>query len=52
MSTEPTTEMWHEERLLIDGELRSAEGGATYPVEDPSTGGQLGVAADALTSGG
>jgi aldehyde dehydrogenase (NAD+) len=42
--------MWHEERLLIDGELRSAEGGATYPVENPTTGGQLGEAANATPS--
>ena len=47
MSPEPTTELWHEERLLIDGALRSAEHDATYPVENPATGGQLGVAADA-----
>jgi aldehyde dehydrogenase (NAD+) len=47
VSPEPTTELWHEERLLIDGALRSAEHDATYPVENPATGGQLGVAADA-----
>lgn len=41
------TAIWHEERLLIDGALRSAEHDATYPVENPATGGQLGVAADA-----
>ena len=42
MSTEPTTEMWHEARLLLDGALRSAAGGATSPVENPATGGPLG----------
>lgn len=42
-----TESIWHEERLLIDGALRSAEHDATYPVENPATGGQLGVAADA-----
>ena len=41
------TAIWHEERLLIDGALRIAEHDATYPVENPATGGQLGVAADA-----
>jgi aldehyde dehydrogenase (NAD+) len=39
--------MWHEERLLIDGELVEAEGGRTYPTESPSTEEVLGVAADA-----
>ena len=39
--------MWHEERLLIDGELVPAEGNRTYPTIDPSTGQELGVAADA-----
>ena len=39
--------MWHEERLLIDGELVAAEGGRTFETVDPSTGEVLGTAADA-----
>lgn len=39
--------MWHEERLLIDGELVEAEGGRTYETVNPTTGGVLGVTADA-----
>lgn len=39
--------MWHEERLLIDGELVAASGGATYETVDPATEEVLGVAADA-----
>ena len=39
--------MWHEERLLIDGELVGAEGGRTYETISPSTEEVLGVAADA-----
>lgn len=39
--------LWHEERLLVDGELVAAAGGRTYPTLDPTTGEQLGVAADA-----
>ena len=39
--------MWHEERLLVGGELVPAEGNRTYPTIDPSTGEQLGEAADA-----
>ena len=39
--------MWHEERLLIDGELRRAAGGAVFPTVNPATEAQLGVAADA-----
>jgi acyl-CoA reductase-like NAD-dependent aldehyde dehydrogenase len=38
---------WHEERLLIDGELVAAEGGATYETVNPATEAVLGVAADA-----
>lgn len=38
---------WHEERLLIGGELVAAAGGATYATIDPATGEPLGVAADA-----
>ena len=39
--------MWHEERLLIDGALVPAAGGATYETIAPATGEVLGVAADA-----
>jgi acyl-CoA reductase-like NAD-dependent aldehyde dehydrogenase len=38
---------WHEERLLIDGELVAAEGGKTYDTISPSTEAVLGPAADA-----
>ena len=41
---------WHEERLLIDGELVAAEGGATYETIDPATEEVLGVAADATVA--
>ena len=40
-------QMWHEERLYIDGELVVAHDGATYDNIDPSTEEVLGVAADA-----
>ena len=39
--------MWHEERLLIDGELVAAEGGATYETINPATEAALGTVADA-----
>jgi acyl-CoA reductase-like NAD-dependent aldehyde dehydrogenase len=39
--------IWHEDRLLIDGELVAAEGGATYDTISPSTEEVLGAAADA-----
>ena len=39
--------MWHEERLLIDGELVAAEGSATYETINPATETALGPAADA-----
>jgi acyl-CoA reductase-like NAD-dependent aldehyde dehydrogenase len=39
--------MWHEDRLLIDGELVAAEGGAAYENISPSTEEVLGTAADA-----
>lgn len=42
--------MWHETRLLIDGELREAEGGAVYDNIGPATGTVVGVAADAGTA--
>lgn len=38
---------WPETRLYIDGELRTAEGGATYPNINPATGSAVGAAADA-----
>jgi len=40
-------EMWHEERLYIDGELVEAEGGKVYDNLNPATEEVLGVAADA-----
>src|SRR3954454_18511080 len=42
--------MWHEELLLIDGELGQAEGGRTYETVSPSTEEVLGVAADATVA--
>jgi acyl-CoA reductase-like NAD-dependent aldehyde dehydrogenase len=39
--------MWHEERLLIDGELVAAENGRTFDTVNPGTGQVLGTAADA-----
>jgi len=39
--------MWHEERLLIDGELGPAEAGRAYETVNPATGEVLGTAADA-----
>jgi len=39
--------MWHSEQLLIDGDLVAAEGGKTYPTDNPATGEVLGTAADA-----
>ena len=39
--------MWHEERLLVDGELVAAEGGRTFPTINPATEEVLGTAADA-----
>ncbi len=38
---------WHEERLLIDGKLVAAEGGASYETINPATEAVLGRAADA-----
>src|SRR5262245_12250034 len=38
---------WHEERLLIDGKLVPATGGATYETINPATEAVLGRAADA-----
>ncbi len=40
-------ELWHEERLYIDGERVDAEGGATYDNVNPATEEVIGVAADA-----
>ena len=39
--------MWHEERLLIDGQLVPAEGNRTFETINPATGEVLGSAADA-----
>ncbi|WP_436794502.1 aldehyde dehydrogenase family protein [Actinospongicola halichondriae] len=39
--------IWHEHRLLIDGVLRDAEGGATYDNVSPADGSVIGVASDA-----
>ena len=39
--------IWHEERLLIDGALIPAEGGATYDTINPATEERLGASADA-----
>ena len=39
--------MWHEERLLIAGELVQAEGDRTFETINPATGAVLGTAADA-----
>jgi aldehyde dehydrogenase (NAD+) len=41
------SEMWHEERLYIDGELIEAEGGRVYENINPATEEVLGWAADA-----
>lgn len=41
---------WHEELLLIDGELVPASNGATYETVAPATEAVLGVAADATVS--
>ena len=38
---------WHEERLLIDGQLVGAEGGATYENVNPANEEVIGVSADA-----
>jgi aldehyde dehydrogenase (NAD+) len=40
-------DLFHEERLLIDGELVEAEGGKTYENVNPATEEVIGVAADA-----
>jgi aldehyde dehydrogenase (NAD+) len=42
-----TSDSWHEERLLIDGELVDAEGGATYDNVNPANEEVIGQAADA-----
>lgn len=39
--------MWHEEELLIDGELRAAQGGGVFETVNPATEEVLGVAANA-----
>ncbi len=38
---------WHEERLLVDGDLVPAGGGDSFAVVSPATGRELGRAADA-----
>src|SRR5262245_1233691 len=43
---------WHEERLLIDGKLVPAAGGATYETLNPATEAVLGRAADATPADG
>ena len=45
--TAADTAVWREERLLIDGQLVEATGGATYDNVNPATEEVLGVAADA-----
>jgi acyl-CoA reductase-like NAD-dependent aldehyde dehydrogenase len=40
-------QLWHESRLLIDGELCEADGGRTYPVVNPATEEEFARAADA-----
>src|SRR5262245_39465822 len=40
---------WHEERLLIDGKLTDAEGGAVYDNINPANEEVIGVSADAST---
>jgi acyl-CoA reductase-like NAD-dependent aldehyde dehydrogenase len=42
--------MWHEERLLVAGELRPAAGDRTYETVDPSTEEVLGTVADATVA--
>src|SRR4030095_56226 len=43
----PTMTIWHEDRLLIDGELVAAEGGRAYENVNPATEEVLGTSADA-----
>jgi len=40
------SDLWHEDRLLIDGALRPAAGGATYENVNPATEAVVGTAAD------
>ena len=40
------TDIWREDRLLINGELRKASGGATYENVNPATEAVIGTAAD------
>jgi acyl-CoA reductase-like NAD-dependent aldehyde dehydrogenase len=42
--------IWHEDRLLIDGELVAAEGGRTYENGNPATEELLGTSADATVA--
>jgi acyl-CoA reductase-like NAD-dependent aldehyde dehydrogenase len=41
---------WYEDRLLIDGELAPASGGATYETINPATEAVLGTSADATVA--
>ena len=41
-----TSQVWREERLLVNGKLVEAEGGATFDNVDPATEAVLGVVAD------
>jgi aldehyde dehydrogenase (NAD+) len=44
------TDLWHDERLLIDGDLVAAEQGRTYETIDPSRAEPLGTVADATVA--
>jgi aldehyde dehydrogenase (NAD+) len=44
------TDLWREERLLIDGKLVAASGGGTYENVNPATEEVIGVAADGTTA--
>src|SRR4051812_37251244 len=41
---------WYEDRLLVDGELVPASGGATYETINPATEAVLGTSADATVA--
>ena len=41
---------WQPPQLLIDGELRPASGGSTYPILNPATGVEIGQAPDATAA--
>jgi aldehyde dehydrogenase (NAD+) len=46
LSIQDGAELWHEQRMLIDGELVAARDGATFDDVDPATEQVIGVAAD------